>query len=221
MEELIKIEKNKSLNKLIVNARDLQKFLDAKQDFSNWIKERLKKYRFIENIDYIRIFFDINGNEIHYSKIDTVRVHRIEYGITLDVAKELGMIQNNERGRQIRKYFIEVERIYRTNHFIDYMNHIFLIPYIKKMVKFKTYLLLDKSTEMVKIGKAINVEKRIAEIKKYNPSAELIVILNENVELDLHHDYENKRNIGEWFNLSCFDIDNIKEKYYGRANKNS
>lgn len=65
MNELIKVKKNNTINGLIVNARDLHVFLDAKQDFSNWLKGRIKKYGFIENVDYVRSFFDMNGNQIH------------------------------------------------------------------------------------------------------------------------------------------------------------
>jgi len=204
--ELIKVKKNNTINGLIVNARDLHVFLDAKQDFSNWLKGRIKKYGFIENVDYVRSFFDMNGNQIHLSKIDNVRIHRIEYGITLDVAKELGMVQNNERGRQIRRYFIEIEKVYRTNYFIDYVNRMFLIPYFRKIFSYKTYLLRDINTEMIKIGKSINVERRFNQIK----------ILNKDVELDLHHEYEHKRHIFEWFNLTENDIKNIKIKYHER-----
>jgi len=213
MDEIIKVTKNDAINSLVVNARDLYAFLEAKQDFSTWIKERLSKYGFIENVDYVRIFFDMAGNRTDLLNQGMERVHRIEYGISLDVAKELGMVQNNERGRQIRQYFIEIEKICRTNHFIDYINRMSFIPYLKKTYWFKTYLLRDNKTGMVKIGRATNVGKRLKQIKKINPSTELILVLNKNVELKLHHEYEHKREIGEWFNLTENDIINIKIKH--------
>jgi len=214
MNVLIKVEKNNVINKLVVNARDLHAFLEAKQDFSNWLKRRIARYGFIENVDYTRIFYDMNGNETSLSGVGMKRVHRIEYGIVLDVAKEIGMIQNNERGRQIRQYFIDVERIYRTNNFTDYLNKVSLIPYLKKTYWFKTYFIRDRSTGMTKIGKAINVERRFKQIRVLNPSTELILVLDKNIELILHHEYEHKRDVGEWFNLTENDIINIKIKYH-------
>ena len=120
MKELIKIRKSKRTGNPIINARDLHAFLEAKQDFSNWLKARIKKYGFIENVDYTRIFFDVNGTRIRLAKNSETdveilgKVHRIEYAITLDCAKELSMVQNNEKGREARRYFIDVDKKYRA-----------------------------------------------------------------------------------------------------------
>ena len=88
-----------------VNARDLWKFLESKQDFSTWIKRRIEKYEFIEGQDYLLHKF--------VEQLPSGAKHCIEYLITLDMAKELAMVENNERGRQARQYFIEVERQFR------------------------------------------------------------------------------------------------------------
>ncbi|TBR79844.1 phage antirepressor Ant [Campylobacter novaezeelandiae] len=79
-------------------ARDLHFFIDAKRQFANWINERIENYDFIENQDYII--------ELVYTKGRP----RKEYYITLDMAKELCMVENNEKGRQARRYFIECEK---------------------------------------------------------------------------------------------------------------
>jgi len=118
MNELIKIQKSGKGNP-VVNARELHAFLEAKQDFSNWLKGRIKKYGFIENTDYARIFYDFDGNKLPLAKISesdnqSFNVYRIEYALTLDCAKELSMVQNNEKGRQARQYFIQIEKEYRA-----------------------------------------------------------------------------------------------------------
>lgn len=119
MEELIEIKKSGKTGNPIVNARDLHVFLEAKQDFSSWLKLRIKKYGFIENVDYARIFFDINGKKISLTKNRESdndgfkRVYRIEYVLTLDCAKELSMVQNNEKGREARLYFIQKDKEFR------------------------------------------------------------------------------------------------------------
>ena len=104
MNELIKIEKSNVGGGLIetVNARDLHGFLESRQDFSDWIKNRIQQYGFVENIDYgvITNF----GNNLSGGRPSK------EYAITVDMAKELAMVERSEKGRQARQYFIECER---------------------------------------------------------------------------------------------------------------
>ncbi|EGH5067483.1 phage antirepressor Ant [Campylobacter coli] len=80
------------------NAREIFQFLNSEQEYSNWIKNRISHYNFIENQDYII--------ELVYTKGRP----RKEYYVTLDMAKELCMVENNEKGRQARRYFIECEK---------------------------------------------------------------------------------------------------------------
>ncbi len=80
------------------NAREIFQFLNSEQEYANWIKNRISHYNFIENQDYII--------ELVYTKGRP----RKEYYITLDMAKELCMVENNEKGRQARRYFIECEK---------------------------------------------------------------------------------------------------------------
>ena len=117
MKSLIKIETTEKGNQA-VSARELHQFLTSKQDFSNWIKNRIEKYDFEENKDFYKIYFDVEGNilKIRHDKFietdnqEVTKVHKIDYVLTLDMAKELSMIENNEKGRQARKYFIECEK---------------------------------------------------------------------------------------------------------------
>ena len=82
----------------LCNARELHTFLDIGKDYSTWVKNRINEYGFTQDEDYLVITERTNGRP------------RKEYHITLDMGKELGMVERNERGRQIRKYFIECER---------------------------------------------------------------------------------------------------------------
>ena len=82
----------------LCNARSLHAFLEVKNRFNDWISDRIADYGFQQNEDYIIVTERTNGRP------------RKEYHITLDMGKELGMVERNERGRQIRKYFIECER---------------------------------------------------------------------------------------------------------------
>ncbi|MDO9960595.1 antA/AntB antirepressor family protein [Glaesserella parasuis] len=82
----------------LCNARELHTFLEVKSQFGHWISDRISDYGFIQDEDYIIVTERTNGRP------------RKEYHITLDMGKELAMVERNEKGRQIRKYFIECER---------------------------------------------------------------------------------------------------------------
>lgn len=81
--------------------------LKVKSKFNDWITNRIKKYGFIENEDYTCLTKNLvtqreNGQKGIAKEKD--------YVITVDMAKELCMVENNELGRQFRKYFIEAEK---------------------------------------------------------------------------------------------------------------
>ncbi len=85
-----------------VNARDLHAFLEVGKDFSNWIKDRIAQYYFVENQDFI-IFANFGENSGRGRPAK-------EYALTLDMAKELSMVERNARGKEARLYFIACER---------------------------------------------------------------------------------------------------------------
>ncbi|EFJ5597700.1 phage antirepressor Ant [Escherichia coli] len=87
---------------LLVNARDLHTFLDVGKRFASWIAERIAEYGFVENQDFMII------SQVR-EKIGRGRPAK-DYHLTLDTAKELAMVERNEKGRQVRRYFIECEK---------------------------------------------------------------------------------------------------------------
>ena len=90
----------------LCNARDLHKFLEVGKDFSTWIKDRIQKYDLRQESDYLLPKF---GEQVPHQG-GSRWVEKIEYHLGLDVAKELAMVENNERGRQVRRYFIEMDK---------------------------------------------------------------------------------------------------------------
>ncbi|EOA5032513.1 antA/AntB antirepressor family protein [Campylobacter jejuni] len=80
------------------NVKFLFYFLEIDTKFADWIKNRISHYNFIENQDYIIKIVYTKGRP------------RKEYYVTLGIAKELCMVENNEKGRQARRYFIECEK---------------------------------------------------------------------------------------------------------------
>ena len=83
-----------------VDAREMYKQLDIKKDFSNWIKHQISSLGLDENIDYL--ILAQKGEGRGYNKID--------YIITLDTAKHIAMASRTEKGKEVRKYFIEAEK---------------------------------------------------------------------------------------------------------------
>ncbi|WP_273721105.1 MULTISPECIES: antA/AntB antirepressor family protein [unclassified Bartonella] len=86
-----------------VNARELHAFLEIGKDFSTWITDRIKKYNLLEKQDFVcSPILGSKGRGGH---------NRKDYHLTLSVAKELSMLENNKKGREARLYFIKCERL--------------------------------------------------------------------------------------------------------------
>ena len=103
MDSLIQITKNTINGAEInsVNAREIYDYLGlAKGQFSRWIKTAIEKYDFIQNEDFLSIDTDVEGVK--------------DYIVTLDMAKELCMVSNTEKGKEARKYFIQFEKQGKT-----------------------------------------------------------------------------------------------------------
>ena len=87
----------------LVNARELHSFLEIGKVFGAWIQNRIEQYNFVENQDYIIRFPNLESD-------DKGGQNKKEYHISLDMAKELSMVERNEKGKIARKYFIECEK---------------------------------------------------------------------------------------------------------------
>ena len=108
-EQLIPLEQNEN-GEVIISGRELHEFLEVKTKYKDWFP-RMKSYGFVENIDFIAIAqkrATAQGNETTY----------IDHAIKLDMAKEIAMIQRNERGKQARQYFIAVEKAWNSPEMI-------------------------------------------------------------------------------------------------------
>ncbi|MDU2491179.1 MAG: ORF6C domain-containing protein [Clostridium celatum] len=95
--ELIKIREE--YGRQLVSGRELHEFLDVKSKYADWIKNRIKKYEFIELNDFITV-----------SKILENGGKEYDHALTIEMAKELSMVENNDKGKEARKYFIKCEK---------------------------------------------------------------------------------------------------------------
>lgn len=88
-----------------VSGRALHEFLEVSEKYTDWFK-RMEDYGFTEGEDFVRDSGRSTGGR-----------PRQDHIVTLDMAKELSMIQRTERGRQARRYFIECEKKAKTPAF--------------------------------------------------------------------------------------------------------
>jgi anti-repressor protein len=104
--ELIKINESAAYDKT-VSCRDLHEFLEVETKYNDWFN-RMTAYGFMYFQDYQAITqkkVTAQGNEYK----------RTDHEISLDMAKEICMIQRSEKGQQARRYFIEVEKQYKKS----------------------------------------------------------------------------------------------------------
>ena len=79
--------------------------LENRRKFSDWIKQRVNQYEFIENKDFVK--------HHNFVMVGNLKRPQVDYYLTLNMAKELCMVENNFKGKELRKYFIEVEERYQ------------------------------------------------------------------------------------------------------------
>ncbi|MCM2317969.1 MAG: antA/AntB antirepressor family protein [Pseudomonas sp.] len=110
----------------LCDARELHGFLKVGRDFSTWIRDRIEQYGFVEADDYSPVL----GNRSD----GLPGKPRTEYLLTLDMAKELAMVENNDQGRMVRRYFIAMERRAREVHGNTKLKHSERIAIQKQVV---------------------------------------------------------------------------------------
>lgn len=103
MNKLIKVTTNEN-NERLVSGRELYEFLEVKDNYTDWFK-RMIGYGFTENVDFSTLS----------EKSDKPFGGRpkVNHAVSLDMAKEVSMIQRTEKGKQARQYFVQVEKEYK------------------------------------------------------------------------------------------------------------
>jgi phage anti-repressor protein len=91
----------------LVNARELHERLQISTPFHKWIQRRIEDYNFVENLDFIGTDKFVHTEAGFFGVRETLVK---DYHITVDMAKELCMLERSELGRQARRYFINMEK---------------------------------------------------------------------------------------------------------------
>jgi anti-repressor protein len=82
-----------------VDARDLHAALGNGDHFATWMRDRIRQFDFTQGSDFVS-----------YSEKTEKGAPRTEYAVSLDMAKELAMVERSPKGKEVRQYFIECER---------------------------------------------------------------------------------------------------------------
>lgn len=98
-----------------VSARELHAGLEIGTKFATWFP-RIAEYGFTENIDYKTCYPNM-GNKNHGGQ------NMVDYQISVDMAKQICMIQRSEKGRLYRQYFLDLEKAWNTPPFTKKGEH--------------------------------------------------------------------------------------------------
>lgn len=138
MKELIKTKKMKN-GEILVSGRELHSFLEVVTEYKDWFP-RMVKYGFAESIDFSAILSESTGGR-----------PKQDHALTLDMAKEISMLQRTGKGKQARQYFIEVEKEHK-------------IPKSPMEILSVTFDALKQADEKIE-----NVSSRVTEIEENTP----------------------------------------------------
>ena len=101
MNQLIPIQTNDKMEP-VISGRDLHQFLEVETPYTMWIK-RMMEYGFVEGTDFITILLESTGGRPSEN-----------HALKIDAAKEISMIQRNDKGKEARQYFIAVEKEFNS-----------------------------------------------------------------------------------------------------------
>lgn len=107
--ELIKITKDNNGNS-VVSGRDLHEFLEVNTQYTKWFN-RMAEYGFTENVDFAVIVKNVYDEKV-FGGVRKITDH----AMTLDMAKEISMIQRTDKGKQARQYFIAIEQAFKEQY---------------------------------------------------------------------------------------------------------
>lgn len=105
MNAMIKVDLNEN-QEPIVSGRELHEVLEIKTDYKKWF-DRMSEYGFSENVDFCTVSQKCPIANGGYQE-------KFDHAIKLDMAKEIAMIQRNDKGKQVRQYFIQVEKDFNS-----------------------------------------------------------------------------------------------------------
>jgi len=195
MKELIEISQvligTENVNS--VNARDLWNSLEIKKEYASWIKLQISNLGLEINVDYISFAQKV--------KRETGATTKKEYITTLDTAKHISMASRTEKGKEVRKYFIEAEKQLKanqtTNNGIDSVMFNSMMSNQNKLLEL--FIMQSQKTNMLIENILVNNTKKPQQQNKKSISEEIDTVYSS--------DYPQ-----EMYNTSNNNYDDLKDK---------
>ncbi|CUP04449.1 antA/AntB antirepressor family protein [Fusicatenibacter saccharivorans] len=144
----------------VVNGTELHRTLGPKTQFTHWIRRRIRECDAVENEDYQMYLQDLDGQHGGGGKQ--------EYIIKLDTAKEMAMLERNEKGKQVRRYFIEVEKKYKQTGSVEKT----LAQFIRQQTEFNEKMLSLMETQTPQIESREPAQSTAT--NPFNPNKDLV-----------------------------------------------
>ncbi len=169
MHQLIHIRQELIGNQRVnsVNARELHTALHIKRDFSNWIKSQIESLGLEENIDYI--------TTRQKRRVGAVDKEITEYIITQNTAKHISMASRTPKGKEVRNYFIKVEKEFKKRMFNHYQISGYKSQIAQKNKKIQKLLEYKDSLEQCRYFYLLQ-EKELKDLKKENEKLRKMLI---------------------------------------------
>ncbi len=134
MNQLIPTQESSEGN-IIVTGRDLHEFLEIDTNYTTWFK-RMSEYGFVEGTDFIPILEESSGGR-----------PKQDHHIKIPMAKEISMLQRNEKGKQARLYFLELEEKWNSPEMVIKRAHDFLQQKVEKL-ETENLVLIQQNNEL-------------------------------------------------------------------------
>lgn len=140
-----------------VDARELYTVLEAKKDFSSWIKSQIESLSLEEDMDYI--VFTQKGENLNGGRPAK------EYILSIDTAKHIAMASRTKKGREVRTYFVEVEKNFKIG-----LEQYKALESEKLRLERKYYRQLEITNKLLleKMEKKDSVKERLITRKEWN-----------------------------------------------------
>jgi phage anti-repressor protein len=202
MQKIIQITKNEIGNAELnsVNARDIHNYLQVNSKFADWIKRAISKYDFKENIDYVCFLKNEKAGNNAISK---------EYIVTMDMAKELAMLENNPKGKETRKYFINCEKELQKSS--PYANLQEIVAFQKKQLDQLQGIgdiLINQQVQMSNLANIVtNLSKQnLCDVAQNEQSNKKVIKNKDTINID----FKISRDFTDFYDLNYIELEILK-----------
>ena len=193
MTELIKVQERDG--EQLVSGRELHQFLEVATPYKKWF-DRMSEYGFIENKDYLTV-----DKNVHGQNGQIMPQKEVNHLMKISMAKEISMLQRNEKGKEARMYFIKCEEAWNCDEAI--VSRALSIQN-KRILEYKEKIdvlerKIDSDAQRVSFAETIEKSSDCLLVREFSK-----VIANEGINLG-------EKKLYKWFREKGFILKNSTE----------